>query len=82
MEECRIGRLASHLHSVAILLAERTKGFSLLDWFVFKVSVASFGVLLGTSFSKCLKRIFPVIFLTSFISCGYIIWKLLLSYDE
>ena len=82
MEECQIKQQIAQLRFAASLLSKRAKYFSLLDWGLFKLSLVSAGLLGGICFFKFFKRLFPIVFLTALISCGYTLWRLLVVTDD
>lgn len=57
---------------------EQARGFSLLDFAVFKVCLLSLGIWIGSQFSKFFKRFRVFVFLGFIASYVYLIWRLFL----
>lgn len=72
------GELAARADDLLSGSMEKARGFSMLDFAVFKVCLLSLGIWLGAQFSRFFKR-FRVFVLLSFVaSCIYLIWRLFL----
>lgn len=62
--------------------AERARGFSILDFAVLKLCLVTFGVWLGSQFSKLFGKFRHVIFATFILSWVYLIWRIFLRDED
>ena len=58
-------------------MIKRTSDFSLLDWAIFKAGLISLGVLIGSLFSKFLRKLAPLVFFVFLATAVYTLWRLL-----
>lgn len=61
---------------------ERAKGFSVLDFGVFKLCLFSFGLWLGACFSKFFKKFRGALFVVFAASWLYLFWRIFFDLDE
>lgn len=57
-------------------IMDRVRRFSILDFGIFKLCILSIGMIIGSFFSKCLKKCTPVLVIIALASYAYLIYKL------
>lgn len=76
------GELAARADDLLNYSMEKARSFSILDFAVFKICLLSFGIWLGSQFSKFFKRFRVFVFLGFVASYIYLIWRLFLRDAE
>ena len=58
---------------------EKIRGFSLIEFFIYETCLLSFGLWLGTCFSKFFKKFRAIIFAATWL---YLLWRVFFDEDE
>ncbi len=61
---------------------DKAHGFSLLDYTILGVCLTSFGVWIGSCFSKCAKKLQGLILAMFTVSWAYLFWRIFVSDSE
>lgn len=76
------GAASSRASDFVQYLVERARGFSVLDFAMFKVCLLSLGLWLGAQFAGLFKRVRVFVFLGFIASYIYLIWRIFLRNDQ
>lgn len=61
---------------------EKIRGFSLIEFFIYETCLLSFGLWLGTCFSKFFKKFRAIIFAAFAATWLYLLWRVFFDEDE
>lgn len=82
MSNCSICEKAKINYAVLIdFIMEKFQKFNIWDFAVFKSCVISFGLILGSHFSKTFKKFTPILIVVALASYSYIIYKIFFKKD-
>lgn len=72
----------TNLYQMMYFMMKRAKTFEIEDFAALKVCLFSFGLLLGSSFSKFFKRLSPLIKAMFVLSYVFLIWRIFFQAQE
>lgn len=61
---------------------EKIRGFSLIEFFIYETCLLSFGLWLGTCFSKFFKKFRAIIFAAFAATWLYLLWRVFFDENE
>ena len=64
------------------ITTEKIRGFSLIEFFIYETCLLSFGLWLGTCFSKFFKKFRAIIFAAFAATWLYLLWRVFFDEDE
>ncbi len=76
------GDACDHAGRFMNFTADRIRGFSLIEFFIYETCLLSFGLWLGTCFSKFFKKFRAVIFAAFAASWLYLVWRVCFDEDN
>ena len=77
-----IDRDALRSRAEQMLQTEKIRGFSLIEFFIYETCLLSFGLWLGTCFSKFFKKFRAIIFAAFAATWLYLLWRVFFDEDE
>ena len=75
-------RAEQMLHTAGNTTTEKIRGFSLIEFFIYETCLLSFGLWLGTCFSKFFKKFRAIIFAAFAATWLYLLWRVFFDEDE
>lgn len=63
-------------------MMERVSRFTVWDWSIFKLTLISFGALVGAACAKTIRKIAPLVALVFLVSWCYMIWRVFFDAEE
>ena len=76
------GDACDHAGRFMNFTADRIRGFSLIEFFIYETCLLSCGLWLGTCFSKFFKKFRAVIFAAFAASWLYLVWRVCFDEDN